>query len=133
MQNQTTLQDGALLFLRLVIAAIFLVAAYYKLPFWYGAIPGVPAWLSAIMKLLAIVEPLGALALVAGFLTRWSAAGLAVIMLGAIPVTKFVMGMGFVTATGAGWNFPLMVLSGCLVLVAFGAGNWSLDSKRAAK
>lgn len=130
MQYQTKLQDGALLFLRLVVAAIFLVAAYYKLPFWSGSVPGVSGAMLFIFKLLSIVEPLGALALISGFLTRWASSGLAVIMVGAIMVMRFGMDTGFVTPTGAGWNFPLVILAGCVVLIAFGAGAWSLDAKR---
>ena len=81
------------------------------------------------MKLLSIVEPLGALALILGFLTRLAASGLSIIMVGAILVTQFVMQVGFATPTGPGWNFPLAVLAGCITLIAFGAGRWSVDAK----
>jgi uncharacterized membrane protein YphA (DoxX/SURF4 family) len=130
MHTYTKFQDAALLVLRLITAAIFLVAAYFKLPFWSGAIEGVPTALALIFKLLSIVEPLGALALIGGFLTRWAASGLAIIMVGAILVTQLVMHIGFVTPTSPGWNFPLAVLAGCLVLMAFGAGRWSFDAQR---
>jgi uncharacterized membrane protein YphA (DoxX/SURF4 family) len=63
-------------------------------------------------------------------LTRWAAAGLIIILAEAIYVSKFVYGIGFVTRTSAGWNFPLTVLAGCLIFAAFGAGNWSIDNKR---
>jgi putative oxidoreductase len=130
MQSYTKFQDAALLILRLITAAIFLVAAYYKLPFWSGAVKGVSAGMAYLMMFLSIVEPLGALALIGGFLTRLAAGGLAIIMVGAIFVTKFMMQVGFVTPTGAGWNFPLIMLAGCIALMAFGAGAWSVDSKR---
>lgn len=129
MQPYTKSQEVALIILRLVVAAIFLYAAYVKLPFWSGAVPDVSAGMANLMKFLSIVEPLGALAVLFGFLTRLAASGLAVIMLGAIFVMQFVMQVGFATPVGPGWNFPLAVLAGCVVLKAFGAGSWSLDAK----
>ena len=130
MQTYTTLQDTTLLILRVIIAAIFLYAAYVKLIFWSGTPEGVSAGMANLIRFLSIVEPLGALALFAGFMTRWAASGLAIIMVGAIYVTQFIMHIGFATPTGPGWNFPLAVLAGCVVLVAFGAGQWSVDAKR---
>jgi uncharacterized membrane protein YphA (DoxX/SURF4 family) len=64
-----------------------------------------------------------------GFLTRWAASGLAIIMVGAIFIMQFVMHVGFATPVGPGWNFPLVVFAGCVVLMAFGAGRWSVDAK----
>lgn len=130
MQSYTRSQNIALLALRLITAAIFLYAAYAKLPLWYFEPDGMSPTLVVIMKLLTIVEPLGALAITVGFLTRLAASGLSVIMVGAIFVSQFVMQIGFATSTGAGWNFSLVVLAGCVVLMAFGAGAWSVDAKR---
>src|SRR4051812_3330602 len=110
MNTYTKFQNFALLIVRMIVAAIFLVAAYYKLPFWQGVTLGMSANMIYLMKFLSIAEPLGAIAVVAGFLTRWASGGLLIIMIGAIFVTKYMMGMGFVTPTGAGWNFPLAVL-----------------------
>ena len=133
MQTSTTWQNTSLLILRIVTAAIFYVAGYYKFPFWSTTPEGISAFLLFTTKLLSIAEPLGATALLFGFLTRWAAMGLVIIMIGAIYVSQFVYGIGFVTPTSAGWNFPLMVLSGCLILVAFGGGKWSIDYSRARK
>ena len=116
--------------MRLVVAAIFLYAGYGKLAFWAGPMEGVTASMAILMKLLSIVEPLGALALIFGWLTRWAAGGLAIIMVGAIVIMQFVIGIGFTTAQGPGWSFPLMILAGCLVLMAFGPGRWSVDISR---
>lgn len=130
MQPYTRSQNIALLVLRLITAVIFLYAAYAKLPLWYFEADGMSPTLVMIMKLLTIVEPLGALAIALGFLTRLAASGLFIIMVGAIWVSQFVMQIGFATSTGAGWNFSLVVLAGCIVLMAFGAGQWSVDAKR---
>ncbi len=85
--------------------------------------------MSYLMMFLSIVEPIGALALIIGLLTRLASLGLAIIMVGAIFVTQFMMHIGFVTQTGAGWNFPLITLAGCIVLMTFGAGMYSVDAK----
>lgn len=130
MQPYTKYQNIALLVLRATIAAIFLYAAYAKLPFWSGAPEGMSAIMAGIMKILTVAEPLGALALIFGIFTRWAASGLAVIMVGAIFVMQFTMRIGFATPTGAGWDFPLAVFAGCLALIVFGAGRWSVDAKR---
>lgn len=130
MQPHTKLQDTALLILRVIVAAIFLHEAYVKLIFWSGTPEGISTVMANLVRFLSIVEPLGALALFLGFLTRWATSRLAIIMVGAIYVTQFIMPIGFATPMGPGWNFPLAVLAGCIVLMAFGAGRWSVDAKR---
>jgi putative oxidoreductase len=127
----TKSQHIALLILRVMIAIIFVHAAYPKLMLWSGTPEGVSAGLATIMKLLSIVEPLGATAVLIGFLTRWAASGLAIILVGAIFVSQFIMHIGFATPTGPGWAYPFAVLGGCIALIAFGAGRWSVDAKRA--
>ena len=133
MQTYNNIQNTSLLFLRIVTASLFYVAAYYKFPFWSGAPEGMSAFLLISTKVLSIAEPLGATAVLFGFLTRLASAGLVIILIGAILVTKFVWGMGFVTPTSAGWNFPLAVLAGCFILLAFGAGSWSIDGRKRIK
>jgi putative oxidoreductase len=123
-------QNAALLILRIVIAAIFFVAGYAKFPFWSGNPYNLGSFDLNLTRFLSIAEPLGGLAILLGFLTRWAALGLAIIMAGAIYYSKFVYGIGFVTPTSAGWDYPLCILAGCIILVAFGAGGWSVDASR---
>jgi len=130
MQTNTTFQNTALLILRIITAVIFYVAAYFKIPFWSSSSEGISPFLLFTTKLLSIAEPLGATAILIGFLTRLASWGLIIILIGAIFVSQFVYGIGFVTPTSAGWNMPLAVLGGCLILAAFGAGQWSIDNKR---
>jgi uncharacterized membrane protein YphA (DoxX/SURF4 family) len=130
MQTYTNSQNGALLLLRIITAAIFYVAAYFKFPFWKSAPEGMSSFLLFTTKLLSIAEPLGATAVLLGFLTRWAALGLTIVLLGAIYVSQFVFGIGFVTPTSPGWNMPLAVLAGCVILIAFGPGDWSIDNVR---
>jgi uncharacterized membrane protein YphA (DoxX/SURF4 family) len=127
MNAYTKYQNVALLVLRIVTAAVFYVAAYVKFPFWSHVPEGISPFMLFTTRLLSIVEPLGATAVLVGLLTRWAALGLIIILLGAIYVSQFVYGIGFVMPTSPGWNFPLSVLAGCIILTAFGPGKWSID------
>ena len=133
MKPYTNNQNAALLLLRVVIAAIFYVAAYFKFPFWSHAPEGISPFLLFTTRLLAIAEPLGATAILFGFFTRLAAACLIIVLIGAIFVSQFVYNIGFVTTTSPGWNFPLTALAGCWILAAFGAGAWAIDNRREAK
>jgi putative oxidoreductase len=130
-QRYTKAQDAALLVLRLVVAAVFLYAGSAKWPFWSTPPEGMSSLLLNVMKFLSIVEPLGSVALVLGFLTRWAAAGLAIIMVGAIFFARLTMHAGlFTTPQGTGLDYNLVILAGCIALSAFGAGGWSVDAIR---
>lgn len=122
-------QNVSLLVLRIITAAIFYVAAYYKFSYWSVVPEGTSTFMLFITRLLSIAEPLGATALLMGFLTRWAAAALIIVLLGAIYVMQFNYGVGFVTPTSAGWNMPLATLGCCLALLAFGPGSLSLSKK----
>lgn len=129
MQPYTRFQETALLVLRLITAAIFFYAGYAKVSFWSAPPEGMSAAMVNLVKFLSIVEPLGAVALVVGLLTRWAAAGLAIIMVGAIFFLRFTMQTGlFTTPPGAGLDYNLLILGGCIALMAFGAGSWSVDA-----
>ena len=130
-QRYTKSQDAALLVLRLVVAAVFLYAGSAKWPFWSAPPEGMSSLLLNVMKFLSIVEPLGSVALVLGFLARWAAAGLAIIMVGAIFFARLTMQAGlFTTPQGTGLDYNLLILAGCIALAAFGAGGWSVDAIR---
>ena len=123
-------QDTALLALRLVIGAIFLYGGYGKLFVWTSPPEGMPAGMILLMKFLSIVEPIGGLALVVGFLTRWAASGLAIIMVGAVFFLHFMMHASlFTNQQGAGIDYVLLILAGCIALMAFGGGTWTVDAK----
>ena len=130
MQKYNSYQNTALLILRIITASMFYVAAYYKFPYWSNAPEGVSSFMLLATRILSIAEPLGATAVLFGFLTKLASAGLIVVLISAIIVTKFIYGIGFVTPTSPGWNFPLAVLAGCLILTAFGAGEFSIDNRK---
>src|SRR5918998_1879072 len=116
-QRYTRSQDTALLVLRLVVAAIFLYAGSAKWPFWSAPPEGMSVVLLNVLKLLSIVEPLGSLALLLGVLTRWAAAGLGIIMVGAIFFGRLTLQAGlFTTPQGTGVDYNLLILAGCIVL-----------------
>jgi len=131
MQPYTKVQNTALLVLRLIVAAVFLYAGSAKWPFWSAPPEGMSIVLLNVMKFLSIVEPLGSLALVLGVLTRWAAAGLGVIMVGAIFYARLMLHASlFTTPQGTGLDYNLLILAGCIGLIAFGAGDWSVDAIR---
>lgn len=134
MPHCTKCHDASLLLLRLIVGAIFLYAGYAKLMFWGGPPEGMPMPTSmlVLMQFLSIVEPLGGIALLVGLLTRWAAAGLGIIMVGAVFFVRFTMHSSFFTGPqGTGLDFIVLIFSSCLVLMAFGAGRWSVDAMRA--
>jgi len=131
MQRYTKTQDTALVLLRLVVAAVFLYAGSAKWSFWSAPPDGMSVVLLNVMKFLSIVEPLGSLALVLGVLTRWAAAGLSIIMVGAIFFARLTLHAGlFTTPQGTGVDYNLLILASCNALIAFGAGGWSVDAIR---
>lgn len=120
--------DWGLLALRIAVSAIFLYSGFQKLQLWVvdpsEQLSGGMLWL---LRFLSIVEPLGGLAILIGFLTPIAAAGLGIIMIGAIYFKIFIMGVSFATATGVGWEFDLIILAATITLFFFGAGKFGLD------
>ena len=130
-QPYTRVQDTALLVLRVVVAAVYLYAGSAKWPFWSAAPEGMSVVLLNLVKFLSIVEPLGGVALLLGFLTRWAGTGLGIIMVGAIFFARSMLHAGlFTTPKGTGLDYNLLILAGCIALVAFGGGAWSVDAIR---
>lgn len=109
-------KDWSILLLRIVIAAIFLAHGYMK----WANFDGLPT----LMKILAVAEPIGGLALLIGLLTRWAATGLLVIMVGAI-YTKVSGAAPF----AGGWAYDAIIGAGCVMIMTLGAGKIALDAK----
>lgn len=127
--NNATQQNAALLVLRIILAIIFIHAGIGKFFLWsIEPMEGFPVWLHYLMLFLSIAEPIGAVAVLAGFLTRLAALCLSIVMFGSLFVSHFMMAVPFFTAPQLpGWDFNLMILGGTLILAAFGAGAWSVD------
>jgi putative oxidoreductase len=120
--------DFALLPLRIALASIFIAHGMAKGAMW-KAQPSeqMPKQMISLMKLLSICEPLGGLAVLAGFLTQPATLGLGLIMLGAmfLKITKFKA--PFITVMKPGWGYDLILFLICLSLYFTGAGAISFD------
>lgn len=120
--------------MRIVVGAFFTLVSLPKFPFGpmheYEMAEfvrfGFPDS-EALVLMVGVAELLGGLALIFGFLTRPAAAGLAVVMIGAIATA----------GVRVGGPFHLGVAPTCLViligLVWLGAGAWSIDQRLAAR
>ena len=128
MKHYNSSQEIALIILRLIVGGVFIYAGYAKLFIWSTPMEGMSATMILLTKFLSIVEPIGGAALILGFLTRWAGAGLAIIMLGSF---YFVYQMGspfFTGMQGIGMDYNVLLFAGSVILIAFGAGKWSVDS-----
>lgn len=94
---------------------------------------GLP-WLIAFLIIMG--ESFGGLGLLAGFLTRFCAASLAVIMLGAITMVHLPHGFfmnWFGQQQGEGFEFHLLVIGIAIALLVTGGGRWSVDREIASR
>ncbi len=126
------------LILRVMLALVIFPHGAQKLLGWFGGNgfegtmgfftqQGMP-WLIAFLVIIG--ESLGAVALALGFLTRFSAGSIGIIMLGAIAMVHWPHGFfmnWFGQQAGEGFEFHLLVIGTALALVANGGGKWSVD------
>ena|SRR2546425_2174550 len=126
--NLHQLSDWGLLALRIGVGMSFWVHGAAKRAMWKMApSPQMPASFLSTLRLLSIVEPLGAVAAFAGFLMQAVAVGFVIIMLGAIRLKAVQMHRGF--AVDGGWELDFVLLAAGLALVFLGAGAISLDRR----
>ena len=125
-----TRTDIAIAALRATTGTIFLVHGAQKLfVFGFAGVTGAFGQMGAPLPGItgpatALVEFFGGLALIAGLLTRLSAFGLAIAMLGAISIVH--IGNGFFSPTG--FEFPLALLGATIALAINGGGRLSIDA-----
>lgn len=125
--------------LRTTLGLVMLPHGAQKLLGWYGGLGfsgtlglftekmGIPL---SIAFLVIVTESFGSLALLAGFLTRFAAASLAVIMLGAIVMVHLPQGFfmnWFGQQQGEGFEYHLLVLGIAAALLVTGGDRWSVD------
>jgi putative oxidoreductase len=140
-----TNDDIVALVLRLILGVVFFPHGMQKLFGWFGGYGfsgslgwftgsmGIPA-LFAVLVILA--EGLGSLGLLTGFLTRLSALGIALNMIGAVLMVHLPNGF-FMNwdgkKAGEGYEFHLLAIGIGVALVISGGGKWSIDRIIAGK
>lgn len=120
--------DWGLLALRVALASVFFVHGKMKWAMWKMSPSGeMPQGMLSLMRFLSVVEPLGAMAILLGFLSEFVAMGFAVIMIGAIIFKMKLWKVPFAGANAVGWEFDLVILAAALAVMSLGAGGISLD------
>ena len=136
MQSETTVRDRsaidwALLVARIVVGAIFMVHGAQKLFGAFGG-PGLSAvvqMLGPLGYLVTIGEFFGGLGLILGFLSRFSAASIILIMFGAIGMVHSQFGF-FMNWTGKqageGFEYHLLAIGILLPILIAGPGRFAI-------
>jgi putative oxidoreductase len=120
--------DVALLLLRIGLGSVFLVHGTHKKGLWKAQPSAqMPAGLLNTLRFLSIAEPAGGLGVLFGFLTRFAAIGLALVMLGAIRFLITKVHRKFTGENVAGWEFEYMLLIVAIALALLGGGKYALD------
>ncbi len=133
-----TNDDILQLILRLTLGIVIFPHGAQKLLGWFGGYGfsatmkamtdmGLPA---VIVFLVIVAEFFGSLGLITGFLTRFSAFGISVVMLGAIFTVHAKVGFfmnWFGQQQGEGFEYHLLVLGIALALMIRGGGRLSVD------
>jgi putative oxidoreductase len=117
--------DVALLFLRLMVGAVFVTSGYNHLkdPAARSKSIGMSKGLTIF---LGAAECAGALGVMAGVLAQLAAVGLILVMMGAIQKKIFVWHTGFWGKFGTnGWSYDLMMVVMSLMIVTTGGGSLS--------
>lgn len=132
-------ESTALFMIRVVVGVVLFAHGAQKLLGWFGGqgftgtmsvftgTVGLP-WLVAFLVIIA--EFFGSLALIAGFLTRFTAASFMLIMLGAIATVHWSKGFfmnWFGQQQGEGFEYHLLVLGMSAALLVAGGGKWAVD------
>ena len=115
--------DGALLALRLMIAVVFLWSGWNHVKDPVRRAESIGAS-KQFTLFLGIAELAGGLGVALGVLPQLAAAGLILIMLGAIQKKIFVWKTGFWGKGSPGWHYDLMLVVRNLVVSATGGGKW---------
>jgi putative oxidoreductase len=136
MESETTIRDRsavdwALLVARVVVGVVFVAHGAQKLLGAFGG-PGLSAivqMMGPLGYLVTIGEFFGGLGLIFGFLSRFSAASIILIMLGAIGMVHSQFGF-FMNWTGKqageGFEYHLLVIGTLLPILIAGPGRFAI-------
>ena len=118
--------DVALLLLRIMVGIVFITSGWKHFQDPEGRSKAIEMSKSFTI-FLGAVEVTGSLGVIFGVLAQPAAAGLIVIMLGAIQKKIFVWRTGFWGKSGTdGWSYDAMLAVMNLVIVTTGGGNLSV-------
>jgi putative oxidoreductase len=122
----TGLKDVAILLLRLMVGSVFGASGWMHLKDPGGRSRSI-GMSKGFTVFLGAVEVAGALGVVFGVLTQLAAAGLILLMLGAIQKKIFVWKTGFWGKHGTdGWHYDLMLVVMNLAIIATNGGKYVL-------
>src|SRR5688572_25619925 len=127
MHEFPTLTEAALLLLRLLVMLVFVWSGWghARDPVASGKDIGLRP---ALARLIGIVELLAGLGIGFGVLTRLSALGLMIVMLGAMHRKAFVWDSGFWGKGSQGWHYDLIFFATNLLIFATAGGKWTVAS-----
>ncbi len=117
-----SLQDVALLVLRLVVAIVFGASGYFHLKDPVGRSKSIEAS-PAFTVFLGAAEALASAGLVSGILIQPAALGLILLGLGAIQKKAMTWKTGFWGEKASGWHYDLMLLAMNLVILTTAGGG----------
>jgi putative oxidoreductase len=119
-------QDVAFLVLRLMVAAVFATSGWSHLKDPEGRSKSI-GMSKGFTVFLGAAELAGALGVMFGVLTQLAAAGLTLLMLGAIQKKIFVWKTGFWGKHGTdGWHYDLMMVVMNLAIIVTNGGKYVL-------
>ncbi len=125
-------QSAALLLLRLIVGAAFVLHGWGKIQHPFGWMPPqAPVHIPGFFQFLAAISEFGGgIALILGLVTRLASLGLICTMTVAVYMHMIVRHDPFVSLTGGMSYEPAMGYLGVAILfLALGPGNFSLDAK----
>ena len=122
----TQFTDVALLFLRVMVGLVFINSGWKHLNDPEARRKDI-GMRKSFTIFLGAAEVAGSLGVIFGVLTQLVAAGLILLMLGAIQKKVFVWRTGFWGDLGTnGWSYDMMLVVMNLVIITTGGGNLSL-------
>lgn len=113
--------DVSLLILRLIVGFVFAYHGYPKV--FQGGMHEMAEGMGSIAYLVAIGEFFGGIGLMVGFLTRFSAAALIIIMIGAIVL---VHGKNGFSMANQGYEYNVVLIAMLAPILIAGPGHYAL-------
>ena len=117
--------DLGFLLLRLMVGIVFAYSGWNHLKDPEGRSKSI-GMSKGFTVFLGAAELAGALGVMFGVLTQLAAAGLILLMLGAIQKKMFVWKTGFWGKDGQGWHYDLIMVVMSLVIIFTNGGRWVL-------